>query len=29
MGTQKNWHETHHASLTFGGRVADLVANGM
>ena len=29
MGAQKNWHEAHHASLTFGGRVADLVANGM
>jgi len=29
MGTQKTWHEIHHASLSFGGRVADAVANGM
>ena len=29
METQKNWHEKHRASLNFGGRVADAVANGM
>ena len=29
MGTQKTRHEKHHAALTFGGRVADAVANGM
>ena len=29
METQKTWHEKHHASLSFGGRVADAVANGM
>ena len=29
METQKTWHEKHHASLNFGGRVADTVANGM
>ena len=29
MGTQKTWHEKHHAALTFGGRVADAVAKGM
>ena len=29
MEPQKTWHEKHHATLTFGGRVADLVANGM
>jgi len=29
MGTQKNWHQKHHETLTFGGRVADAVANGM
>jgi len=28
-GTQKTWHEKHHASLHFGGRVADAVAKGM
>lgn len=29
MGTQKTWHEKHHETLNFGGRVADAVANGM
>ena len=29
MGTQTNWHEKHHATLSFGGRIADAVANGM
>ena len=29
METQKTWHEKHHASLNFGGRVADAVAKGM
>ena len=29
MATQKTWHEKHHATLSFGGRVADAVANGM
>ncbi|MFA6581196.1 MAG: DUF1003 domain-containing protein [Paludibacter sp.] len=29
METQRNWHEKHHATLSFGGRIADLVANGM
>jgi len=26
---KNTWHEKHHQSLTFGGRVADAVANGM
>ena len=29
MGTQKTWHEKHHSTLRFGGRVADAVAKGM
>mgnify|MGYP002795385102 CR=1 FL=1 len=29
MGTQKTWHEKHHSTLSFGGLVADAVANGM
>jgi len=29
MGTQKTWHEKHHATLNFGGRIADTVAKGM
>ncbi len=29
METRKNWHEEHHATIKFGGRVADAVANGM
>ena len=29
MKTPKNWHEKHQASLSFGGRVSDSVANGM
>jgi len=29
MGNQNTWHEKHHATLSFGGRVADAVANGM
>ncbi|MGA3013628.1 MAG: DUF1003 domain-containing protein [Bacteroidales bacterium] len=29
MQTQKTWHEKHHATLNFGGRIADAVANGM
>ena len=29
METQKTWHEKHHASLNFGGRVADAFASGM
>jgi len=26
---KNTWHEKHHQSLTFGGRIADAVANGM
>ncbi len=29
MGTQKTWHEKHHSTLSFGGRIADAVAKGM
>lgn len=29
METQKNWHAKHHETLSFGGRIADAVANGM
>ena len=29
MGTQKTWHEKHHLTLSFGGRIADTVAKGM
>ena len=29
MKTRKNWHEKHHTTLSFGGRVADAVAKGM
>jgi uncharacterized membrane protein len=29
MGTQKTWHEKHHSTLSFGGRIADTVAKGM
>ena len=29
MGVKKTWHEKHHQTLSFGGRVADAVANGM
>jgi len=29
METQKTWHEKHHATLNFGGRVADAVAHGI
>jgi len=29
MRTQKTWHEKHVETLSFGGRVADSVANGM
>ena len=29
MATQKTWHERHHATLSFSGRVADMVAKGM
>jgi uncharacterized membrane protein len=29
MVNQKNWHEKHQSSLSFGGRIADAVANGM
>lgn len=29
MKVQKNWHEKHQQTLSFGGRVADAVANGM
>ena len=29
MNTHRTWHEKHHATLSFGGRVADMVANGM
>ena len=29
METQKTWHEKHHATLNFGGRVADIVAKGI
>jgi hypothetical protein len=27
MGTQNTWHKKHHATLSFGGCVADVVAN--
>ena len=29
MGVKKTWHEKHHQTLSFGGRVADAVAHGM
>jgi uncharacterized membrane protein len=29
MANQKNWHEQHHESLTFGNHLADSVAKGM
>ena len=29
MNTQKTWHDKHTASLSFGERIADGVANGM
>lgn len=29
MRTPKNWHEKHRETLSFGGRIADSVANGM
>jgi uncharacterized membrane protein len=29
MANQKNWHEKHISTLTFGGRVADAVAKSM
>ncbi len=29
MRTPKNWHEKHRETLSFGGRIADAVANGM
>jgi len=29
MEKQKNWHEKHKETLTFGGRIADAVAQGM
>jgi uncharacterized membrane protein len=29
MQKQKNWHEHHRSSLSFGGRIADSVAKGM
>lgn len=29
MGTQKTWHEKHHSTLSYGGRIADAVAKGM
>ncbi|HAH25718.1 MAG TPA: hypothetical protein DCL77_18505 [Prolixibacteraceae bacterium] len=29
MKAQKTWHEKHHQTLSFGGRVADAVAKGM
>lgn len=29
MGNQKSWHQKHHETLGFGGRVADRVAKGM
>lgn len=29
MRNQKTWHEQHHATLNFGDRIADAVANGM
>ena len=28
METKKNWHGKHHATLSFVGLLADLVANG-
>ena len=29
METHKTWHEKYHEKLSFGGRVADMVAKGM
>jgi len=29
MRNSKTWHEKHRATLSFGGRIADAVANGM
>lgn len=29
MRTPKTWHEKHRETLSFGGRIADSVANGM
>ena len=29
MAVKKTWHDKHHQSLSFGGRVADGVAKGM
>jgi uncharacterized membrane protein len=29
MKNQKNWHETHHETLSFGHKIADVVAKGM
>ena len=29
MEKQKTWHEKHHATLSFGGHIADAVAKGM
>jgi uncharacterized membrane protein len=29
MRVQKTWHEKHRETLSFGGRIADAVANGM
>ncbi|MEI8202238.1 MAG: DUF1003 domain-containing protein [Bacteroidota bacterium] len=29
MQNQKNWHERHHETLSFGNHLADTVANGM
>lgn len=29
MGLKRTWHEKHHQSLGYGGRVADSVAKGM
>ena len=29
MKNQKNWHDAHHETLSFGHKLADAVANGM
>ena len=29
MNTHRTWHEKHHSTLSFGGRIADTVANRM
>jgi uncharacterized membrane protein len=29
MNNQKNWHDQHNETLSFGSRIADAVASGM